>query len=185
VRAAQVLARYELVGHRVDVAVALLQRAAPPPAAAATLPDALRWQLAARRLAPDGMPALNSVFIQRLAKVLHCAMLRLPRAHERAACGRAVLALFRLALARFRGKFAQPVAAMPMPRVDGGTLPEAPLAGGLLAAKGAQAEGGVGEDVGTRRLLQLVEAWADGQSADVRSRGCGLVLGPCCIHSSP
>lgn len=109
--------RYELVGHFVDVNIGILQRSFVPDVRR-VLCDALRWVLAMRGLAIPPMFALNSVFLQRVAKVLHCCMLRLPQQAQRETCGRAVIALYRLALSRFKGAFTQPVAAMPVPLVD-------------------------------------------------------------------
>ena len=163
--------RYELVGHFVDVNIGLLQRSCVP-FVDAVLSDALCWVLALLHLAPPPMERLNAVFVQRLCKVLHCCMLRLPEREQRDVCGRAVLALYRLALGRFRGEFAQPVDAMPVPLVDTALLTTVP---GRAGGQGGSAWETLGETRVVRQArsdscsLPLLVRWTEEGPSKVRA----------------
>ena len=66
----QNLARYELVGHYVDVQLGSMQhRSSAAGSGLTALAVALRWQLAMRNLAQPPLSTVNSVFLQRLSKV--------------------------------------------------------------------------------------------------------------------
>jgi hypothetical protein len=121
------------------------------------------------------MPALNPVFLQRLAKVLHCCMLRLPSVGQREICGRAVVALQRLALTRFRGRFAQPVPAMPVPLIDCSTLMTVPVASAEAPSTSDDASWrdltAVGlhrQSQGNNAELSLLQEWATNGTHEVR-----------------
>jgi hypothetical protein len=60
-------------------------------------------------------------------------MMRLPQPAHRNACARSAFALYRLALSRFRGKYAQPYAAMPLPLVDSAAVEHPAPSGGDVA----------------------------------------------------
>jgi hypothetical protein len=164
------LVRYELVGHFVDINIGLLQRSCVHDVAV-VLTDALTWVLAMLRLTMPPMLALNSVFVQRLSKVLHCCMLRLPEREQREVCGRSVMALYRLALSRFRRQFAQPVASMPVPLIDCALLTTMPLGS---TGKGGSAWDDLVETKLVRRIkhdgygLHLLARWAQHGPSAVR-----------------
>lgn len=168
------LVRYELVGHFVDINIGLLQRSCVHHVAI-VLTDALCWVLAMLRLTMPPMLALNSVFVQRLSKVLHCCMLRLPLQEQREVCGRSVMALYRLALCRFRRQFMQPVASMPVPLIDCALLTTMPLDG---TANGGSAWDELAETKLVRRVkhdgygLHLLARWAQHGPSEVRRLLC-------------
>jgi hypothetical protein len=176
--------RYELVGHFVDVSVGILQRSCVPDVHL-VLGETIRWTLSMIRTAAP-MPPLNPVFLQRLAKVLHCCMLRLPYPKQREMCGRAVLALQRLALMRFRGEFVQPVSAMPLPLVDCSTLTTVPVASeeasgtsnnelGLATWRDLSTVGMHRQSKCKNAELSLLQEWAMSGRDEVRSKPLGLV----------
>ena len=174
--------RYELVGHLVDVDIGILQRSFVP-GVRRVLCDALRWVLAMRGLALPPMFPLNAVFLQRVAKVLHCCMLRLPQQAQRETCGRAVLALYRLALSRFKGAFAQPVAAMPVPLVDCALMATASEGGGWQDLARTEHTRYTKHDTTGVRLLQQ---WAaTGESAVRPPRHLFHPAPPCMSRRSP